>query len=287
MWPQVERFQASFNKITALDIPSPDVFYKLRILNLEGNNIVSWSEVEKLGTLPKLEVLNISEIGLTSISLPTPNTLFKELKYLLLSGNFINNWESVSELDKCPHLEELSFRNNPVLEGVSRETARQILIARISRLKILNTQEIPDEERRGAEIDYLKDNGRMWLETALDPKRRIAFNVLHPRYPELVQKYGEMEEGELNKEGGAPLKANLVRVRVVSKEVTIEKPIPHQMTIRALYFFMQRLFHTGSAKLVLTLISSQNPLLQIPMDNMMKNLNYYCVEDGDTIRVDW
>lgn len=286
MWPQLERFQASFNAITSLSIPPPHIFYKLRILSLEGNNIMSWSEVEKLGDLPKLEVLNIAHIGLKSISLPTPNTLFQELKYILLSGNFINNWESISELDKLPRLEELSFRNNPILDGVSRETSRQILIARIARLKMLNTQEIPEEERRGAEIDYLKDNGRMWLETALDPKGRTAFNTLHPRYAELVQKYGEMEEAELTKEA-APLKANLVRVRIESNEATFEKPIPHQMTIRALFFFMQRLFNTGSAKLSLLLISAKNPLLKIPLDNMMKNLSYYSVEDGDTIRVDW
>ena len=52
---------------------------------------------------------------------------------------------------------------------------------------MLNSQEILDEERRGAEIDYLKDNGRMWLETADDIKSRRTFNILHPRYSALVQ----------------------------------------------------------------------------------------------------
>ncbi|XP_066906303.1 tubulin-specific chaperone E [Halyomorpha halys] len=287
MWPNIERFQISFNKITSLSIPPSGILQNLKILNIEGNNISHWSEIEKLGTLPRLEILNASNTGITHISLATPNTLFASLKYILISGNFINNWESISELDKLPQLEELRLRNNPVLDGISRETVRQIIIARIAKLKHLNSQEVSDEERRGAEIDYLKHNGRMWLETAIDPKGRRVFNTLHPRYRALVQKYGEMEESELTNEKVA-LKANLVRIRIESKDkAVIEKQVPVEMSIRAFVFLAQRLFHIASAKLLLTLISSKNPLLKIELDNMMKTLSYYCVEDGDTVKVDW
>lgn len=287
MWPNIERFQISFNKITSISTPPPGILHNLKILNIEGNNVSHWSEIEKLGTLPRLEILNVSNTGLTHISLPTPNRLFASLKYILISGNFINNWESISELDKLPQLEELRLRDNPILDGISRETVRQIIIARIAKLKHLNSQEITDEERRGAEIDYLKHNGRMWLETAVDPKGRRVFNTQHPRYSALVQKYGEMEESELTNEKAA-LKANLVRIRIEGKDdVAIEKQLPLEMSIRAFVFLAQRLFHTGSAKLLLTLISSKNPLLKIQLDNMMKTLSYYCVEEGDIVKVEW
>ncbi|KAL1123967.1 hypothetical protein AAG570_001737 [Ranatra chinensis] len=185
--PKLEKLQVSFNTIINLRVPPPDVLQHLKMLNIEGNNIMGWSEILKLGHIQTLEVLNVSNAGLTNVSFPTPNTYFPSLKYILLSGNFINNWESVSELEKLPSLDELKFRENPVLNGISRETARQILIARVSKLKILNGQAVFDDERRGAEYDYLKQNGRMWLDSSKDENARRAFLVSHPRYPELIK----------------------------------------------------------------------------------------------------
>lgn len=72
-----------------------------------------------------------------------------------------------------------------------------------------------------------------------------------------ISEYGEMEESELTNEKAA-LKANLVRIRIEGNDnVAIEKQLPLEMSIRAFVFLAQRLFHTGSAKLLLTLISSK------------------------------
>lgn len=86
-------------------------------------------------------------------------------------------------MNKLPNLEDLKFRENPILKNETVETARQLIIAGITKLKILNGTEIFPAERRGAEYDYLKLYLSKWLET----ENRILFINEHPRYPMLVE----------------------------------------------------------------------------------------------------
>jgi tubulin-specific chaperone E len=90
-------------------------------------------------------------------------------------------------LDKLSHLEDLKFRGNPILENETIETTRQLIIARIAKLKILNGTEILHDERRGAEYDYLKLYLPVWLETESNSENRTSFITEHPRYPILVE----------------------------------------------------------------------------------------------------
>lgn len=83
-------------------------------------------------------------------------------------------------------MEDLKFRENPILKNENLETARQLIIARISKLKSLNGTEILQDERRGAEYDYLKLFLSKWTETENDVDKRNRFIIEHPRYPTLV-----------------------------------------------------------------------------------------------------
>jgi len=95
-------------------------------------------------------------------------------------------------LDKLSNLEDLKFRGNPILENETVETARQLVIARIAKLKILNGTEILHDERRGAEYDYLKLYLPLWLETESNLKKRTSFINEHPQYPILVNSMYEV-----------------------------------------------------------------------------------------------
>lgn len=90
-------------------------------------------------------------------------------------------------MDKLKCLEDLKFRENPILRKESFETTRQLIIARISNLKFLNSTEIFYTERSGAENDYLKMFAKEWIESENDSEKRIKFLNNHPRYPALVQ----------------------------------------------------------------------------------------------------
>jgi len=285
LWPNLETFQVSYNNITSLDPPPFNLLQNLRVLNIEGNSIKSWSQVQLLGVLPKLEVLNLSNIGLSSISISTPVSVFLKLKYLLLSGNDIISWTSINELDKLPSLEELKIKDNPLLEGLPKENARQLLIAHISRLKLLNAQEISHEERRGAEYDYLKQFGLEWLNASNNEAAELEFCQRHPRYKDLIQKYGVVQREEVEAPPRA-LKSGLLSVTFTSLDMTITKKLPPRMTIQKLEGLVQKLFNIRATP-TLVLISKKNPSVQEPLDNGIKELSYYSIEDGDQIIVKW
>ena len=52
MWPHIEQLAIPKNSITSLDFMNNDMFCELKILNLEGNSLENWEEVNKLGQLP-------------------------------------------------------------------------------------------------------------------------------------------------------------------------------------------------------------------------------------------
>ncbi|XP_024880854.1 tubulin-specific chaperone E-like isoform X1 [Temnothorax curvispinosus] len=106
-------------------------------------------------------------------------------------------------------------REDPILKNETVETARQLIIARIAKLKILNGTEIPHNERRGAEHNYLKLSLPVWLETESNSEKRTSFINKHPRYPILVSKYGI-----------ADIPSAKLKVEMVSNVMTVEFVCP-------------------------------------------------------------
>ena len=96
-------------------------------------------------------------------------------------------WQSIRELEKLSQLTNLKVTENPILKMATPETAFQIIVSSISSLKYLNGHEIQDQEKRGAEYDYLKFFGLQWMESKNNPEKRKEFLQAHPRYPLLVQ----------------------------------------------------------------------------------------------------
>ncbi|GLG94418.1 Tubulin-specific chaperone E [Gryllus bimaculatus] len=281
MWPGIQTLQVPFNHITQISVP-PHVLENLKVLDLEGNCIEDWGEINKIGKLPSLESLNVCNTGLIEINFPVEESgnkteLFSSLKQLYLTTNKIQKWESVSELDKLKQLEELRFHENPVLYRENHETSRQLVIARIGRLQKLNGIVITPEERKGAEYDYLKKHGQEWIDMNKKENVKILmenFVLAHPRYPALIQKYGAPEEG----------------VEIFSPKMegkVYKKKLPLNMSVQKLIGLVQRLYNTGSEVPYLTYISSKYPDIEAPLENVMKEIAFYSVEDGDRIAVHW
>lgn len=82
-------------------------------------------------------------------------------------------------------MEQLKISKNPIFDNENRETAYQLIIAKIANLKVLNGVEIDASERRGAEYDYIKKHGLEWLKVKGTVKEE-EFLVLHNRYQELI-----------------------------------------------------------------------------------------------------
>ncbi|XP_054281832.1 tubulin-specific chaperone E [Macrosteles quadrilineatus] len=286
MWPQIESLQVPFNNITTICLPE-NTLVNLTNLDLEGNPIMEWKEINQLGKLDRLGTLNLSSLGLTDISLPESQSLFKTLHCLLISDNKISKWESISELHKLPKLHELRFSRNPLLENMKVESVHYKIIARIGPLQILNGSPVTKGDRRGAEMEYLKEHGREWLECTKNEELKAQFVAKHPRYPLLIKKHGVCEESELEVKCRS-LKSDLVHVKFVSNDgKTIKKTVPSTMLLSRLTGLVQRLFNTGNAEPTLCYHSCKNSEIEVKMDDPLKSLDYYSIEDGDEIQVQW
>ncbi|XP_076761098.1 glyoxalase 1 isoform X1 [Xylocopa sonorina] len=296
MFPSLQEISVYFNIINIIQKPlEDDNLMKICKLTLEGNFISSWDEILKLGSLPCLEYLNLNSNKIDKIRFPTSEptaktSAFFNLQQLHISQNNISEWQSISELEKLNNLEDLKFRENPILRNENLETARQLIIARISKLKSLNGTEILHDERRGAEFDYLKLYLTKWIETENNSEERNQFIIEHPRYPALVEKCGISD-----------IPSSKTKVEMVSNVITVEFVCPDHpnqprgikrkllkdMEVQKVIGLAQRLFRTGGKIPRLSFIQPDLSKDEIPLDKPLQELSYYSIQDGDQVIVRW
>ncbi|XP_017879366.1 tubulin-specific chaperone E [Ceratina calcarata] len=306
MFPSLREISVSFNIVSSImlqqnPLKADDNLMKICRLTLEGNLIHSWDEILKLGCLPCLEYLNLNSNKIDKIRFPTDEptaktSVFPSLRQLHMSQNNVSEWRSVSELEKLDRLEDLRFRENPVTQTTENlETARQLIIARISKLKSLNGTEILNDERRGAEFDYLKLYLAKWTETENDPEKRNQFTIEHPRYHALVEKYGisniplsqtkvEMISNVITVEFVCPDDPNAA---AVASGRGVKRKLLKDMEVQKVIGLAQRLFRTGGKIPRLSFIQRNLSKKEIPLDKPLQELSYYSIQDGDQVIVRW
>ena len=83
------------------------------------------------------------------ISTDWPNNLTVSVDFISVLSVFFSSslvpcqWGVISELDKLSALVQLSCKRNPLMDlDKNRETTRQLFIARISQLEILNRSQV-------------------------------------------------------------------------------------------------------------------------------------------------
>ncbi|KAF7273590.1 hypothetical protein GWI33_013698 [Rhynchophorus ferrugineus] len=284
IFPNINELRANNNYITELSTDKKNNFNNLEILDLEDNYIKDWNEVVKLNAIASLQNLSLDGVGLRMIHFKTDSSTleyFTNLSKLCISNNCIDNWSSISELNKLPCLEELKFVNNPILKSESAETCSAIVIAKIGSLKIYNGRMISYEDRRGSEVDYLKMYGMDWLRVKSSGNQSV-FLKEHNRYLKLIQEYGELEAAELQLPE-TKLKNTLLDLILVCRDRTINKKLSPTMLVQKLKILTQRLFKIPDLPDLVCL--SQGNQYEIPLDDDMKEIDFYSLKNGDTILV--
>lgn len=295
MWPQLEGLSVEDNNITELQRPE-GVLQALTTLSLCTNPLVQ-DTVLSLSALPRLEQLNLSTTGLSDIGFEDAapgcqTAMFPALKNLNLDHNNISQWCVVNELSKLPSLVQLSCRNTRLVSSDgNRKTANQMVIAKLGQLVILNGCEIQSEDRRGAELDYIKMFGDEWLKAGGRSQPSTQFTCQHPRYQSLIDKYGAPDEGELKKPEPFALKNQLLKITFVFPDDAgrkpIEKKLPASMEVQKVKGLLYRLLKVPAADLRLTYTSPKMVGTEFEIDSDLKTLQFYSIEDGDQVLVRW
>ncbi|GFT76656.1 tubulin-specific chaperone E [Nephila pilipes] len=296
MWPFIEELYVHDNEMSTLEVPAFPVFSRLKLLSLDNNPLKIWSEINKLGYLTNLEELHLDntsleDIGFPDVSPTEKTNLFPNLKILFIKSNKLMKWQDISELNKLKNLKNLMVNNNPIIQSVNQETARQLIIAKIQGLEILNRTQIERSERRGAELDYLKRYRSEWVEScqnSIQPSEN--FIAEHSTYNTLLQKHGAADENEI-KVQSTLIKDNLICVKIFSPlmpdKPILTKKLPAEMTVGKLKALVQRIFKVAAHDVILTRLFKEDESQKTEMDNNLRQLSYYSISDQDKISVEW
>ncbi|XP_070577228.1 tubulin-specific chaperone E-like [Ptychodera flava] len=298
MFQNLKNLHVCFNQISKVE-KNENIFQSLELLNLESNHISEWNQVKNLGHLPRLTtlILNnnaIERIQFEDTSFGAKTSSFQHLKSISLNDNKLNSWQDVNELDKLAGLEEVRLKRNPFLKDEKSFIIRQLLIAKIGALINCNGSEVPTIERRTAELDYLKKFGQEWLKSGgdRDPARNRPngeFCKNHPRYHTLLEIYGAPEDSEMSAAPSTALKNTLIHVSITCPQKpetkTVSKKLPGSMTVQKLKMLIQRLFKVSTSDQKLAYISKKIGEPEVEIDNDMRQLSFYSIENEDTIVV--
>uniref|UniRef100_A0A8P4FZJ1 Tubulin folding cofactor E n=2 Tax=Dicentrarchus labrax TaxID=13489 RepID=A0A8P4FZJ1_DICLA len=218
--------------------------------------------------------------------------MFPALRKLNLDHNNITEWSVVDELAKLCSLVQFSCRRNKLASSDGNpKTADQLLIAKLGGLEVLNGSKVHPEDRKGAELDYIKMFGEDWLKAGGGAQPGSEFTCQHPRYLSLIHKYGAPEEGELRKPKPFALKNQLLKITFVcpddGERKPIEKKLPASMEVQKVKGLLYRLLKVPAADLKLTYTSLKKVGTEFEIDSDLKTLQFYSIEDGDQVLVRW
>ncbi|XP_061401889.1 tubulin-specific chaperone E-like [Musca vetustissima] len=292
LWPYIESLSLQGNPISELSVvDTTKIFKNLKELDLHRTKLCDFDQVCKLSNIKTLEFLNLMENGIEVIKLPDCESdaklldIFPSLEHLNIFHNPIwNETDAFNELDKLPKLKRLN--KTPHLKSDFNEMFVNA-VAMISNLQVLNKAQISPEERRGAEYDIWKKYAPEWLQASMKPETLKEFYKKHRTYALMLKKYGS--PAEFIPRSNAKV-SNLIKIRVLHSETgdVWEKKFPRMITVQTLLGLIIKRFHMDSDTAPqLCYIDNKHPDLVVPMDNLSKTLDFYSLQENDTVLVKW
>ena len=227
----------------------------------------------------------------------------------MVGSNQLHDWSVADELDKFPTLIDLRISNNPLTAPLTSSTAsvfpvRYELIARISKLQMLNGSDIRAGERQDAELAYLRlitdqlaegraaeklkneKNEAVPTEQNGEPAAVTSVLERHPKYQYLISKYGELTASGTTSTQGTTLASSMVELIFVSGAKTVKKKVPTTLTIGRLKPLLERVLRMKLGHQCVTLVDpvdSNNNEDVTSQDG--KELGFYGIANGWRVEV--
>ena len=277
-------------------------------LNLERNALEDWSEVERLALLPSLERLHLGGNKLRRVCYPETHAggpvPFEQLKALLFADNAVDEWDSVDALNDFPSLAEVRLTGNPVTESAA---TRHEIVARVGRLSQLNGSLIADQERKDAEIRYLRrvlglvksaegaaagGEAEGAAAAARAPQRGTeAVQAMHPRLRALVDSYGELSTHAAKGPGTGKMGEDMLELTLVcvaasaGEKAPTKKKVPMTITVGKLKLLCEKLF---KVKADAQQLYYKEPFMGMPelLEPDDYDIAYLGVKDGSSVLVE-
>ncbi|OZJ06832.1 hypothetical protein BZG36_00065 [Bifiguratus adelaidae] len=305
--PSLESLHLSCNNITRLspivsDTPSEtskehgnSTWTNLTQLGLEENSLTDWLDVvDALGKLPKLSILLLSGNQIKEIE-PVKGlfqSVFPALTQLHIDSNALQDFRSLDALDSthAGGVREIRVGNNPCLREMEQDMIMCQVVSRIGSLQRVNGTTITARERADLERYYLRTcaveaakGGHSDVDTMV-----AAIRKNNPRWETLCEQHG-MPDLQLSAPkdmavlGNRLIAVNLERRMALdaSPDTRIQKRILPTLTVRNTRNLVVRLLKLNPT------IPTQLFLVHAdtiePLDDELKDLRWYDVQEGDTI----
>lgn len=186
---QLEIFLKALPNLKIIDISNTSIrnfkvlqtCKQLETIKLNNLEISSLSTViDTIGDLPNVKNLFLNDNTITKIDFKEGKLL--SLESLSLASNKIEDLFSLDALTNYKALTEIRVNRNPIQEIKGEVDVRMLTIARYPQITKLNGSSILDKERRDSEVFYLNHFANEVYQNGHEK---------HPRWEELVKKYGE------------------------------------------------------------------------------------------------
>jgi tubulin-specific chaperone E len=156
----------------------------LDLLDL-SDNLLIWAEVIKLAELPKLQRLILNGNRISQIELAVSSTSgtkdaaqahvpFNTLTLLAVANNQIQDWSSVVCLRALTNLVETRLQGNLFCSDTSPAVTRQLIIATLPSVGMVNGGEVRPRERLEAEKFYIRHALARGSSSSSDAIRELA-----------------------------------------------------------------------------------------------------------------
>lgn len=301
MFPNLREYSLKQNDIKHISDTPAEAFPKLEILIISENLIEDFNEILNLRDLPVLKEILMNDNKIKEVKLPycdhneRLHCIFKSLESLNLRHNLIESEILMfNELDKLPALTRLSYISQKALEGNESEIMDNFMMAvgMIENLTSFNRSEIEKIHRNDAMYEMWKKFASEWMQAGGEGDLKTnEFYLSHRCYPKLLKKYGNPDQFILQ-----PQLKRITTIEVQFKNVTngkmFHKKVPLAMTVRSLVGLVYKIaaLHTCPGmdlkSIKLYYIDAYNNNIKVYLDNCSKSLDYYSLQNGDTIYID-
>lgn len=266
------------------------IFKKLQTLILNGNPIVHFEELWKLGNLSSLQELLCINTQLTYVKFSKCNYTERLVQFPALQSinlrdnNILNELEMFNELDKLPSCTKVSYQTKESFESA---------VGMMEHLQYYNRSRVDKTQRNECRFEMWKKIGAIQekLKTSdlIIPKTDVLdeFYNNYRCYPKMFAQYG-------NPTLVVPQKRSTtieVQFKNVIDGKMLRKKLPRALTIHTLYGLIYKMaaLHTYKMDLhsfKLYYVDAYNNNIKVYMDNLSKTLDYYSLQNGDTILIE-
>jgi len=285
-FPNCEELNLGKNNVGAT-IPTSIQFPHLKILDVNSNEIGSWSYIEEASRFPALEELILNECSLPSERPSMDIVVPPRLRALSIYRNDLSDWSLLGWLsDVASHITDLRVMHNPIGDGMgeySKSACRQLCIALWPDLTMLNASVVSANERVNSERFFLS----LVLRDA-DVVPLIDPQSVHRK--RLEEKHGGGVVGHEDPNLKHNLASQLIEVKLQpdgknAHKDAITRKIPATMVLRDLKMLCKRLFKMNDLRMAF--VDPEMPMgTSFPLDDEFREVSFFGIRDGYEIRVE-